>query len=165
MGDAIAGCTLIALANGAGDVVTAIVASGGEDGVAYNVGALFGAGLFVCTLTLTITIMKSPEQPIVVDKNTVYRDIPFFIVATLYIIWNGIYGTITWWSSAIMLAMYALLVIVVYFQGEPEEKILPEVNGTMTAAGENMLNKMKGALEVKFKAQMKFNDLKRMLIS
>lgn len=61
MGDAIAGCTLIALANGAGDVVTAIVASGGEDGVAYNVGALFGAALFVCTLVLTVTIFKSPE--------------------------------------------------------------------------------------------------------
>ena len=89
MGDAIAGCTLIALANGAGDVVTAIVASGGEDGVAYNVGALFGAGLFVCTLTLTITIIKSPEQPIVVDKNTVYRDIPFFIQSRKFVKYSG----------------------------------------------------------------------------
>lgn len=58
--DALAGVTLIALANGAGDVVTAIVASGGADGVAYNIGALFGAGLFVCTIVMTFTILASP---------------------------------------------------------------------------------------------------------
>ena len=115
MGDAIAGVTLIALANGAGDVVTAIVASGGEDGVAYNIGALFGAGLFACTIVLTFVIIYSPEKPIVVDKHTIYRDIPFFIMATLFVIWNGIYGTITWWTSSIMLAMYTALVVIVYF--------------------------------------------------
>ena len=50
-------------------------------------------------------------------------------------IWNGIYGTITWWTSSIMLAMYALLVIIVYFQGDQEEDNILPVNGTMTAAG------------------------------
>merc|ERR1712195_299161 len=79
IGEAIAGVTLIALANGAGDVVTAIVASGSADGVAYNVGALFGAGLFVCTIVMTFTITgyKDPENegkwgPITVSKNTIY---------------------------------------------------------------------------------------------
>jgi len=28
--------------------------------VAYNVGALFGAGLFVCTIVMTLTIFGSP---------------------------------------------------------------------------------------------------------
>lgn len=48
--EALAAVTLIALANGAGDVVTAIVASGADGGVSYNVGALYGAGFFVCSV-------------------------------------------------------------------------------------------------------------------
>jgi len=84
--------TLIALANGAGDVVTAIVASGGSDGVAYNIGALFGAGLFVCTIVMTFTIMASPIQPIVVNVNTIYRDMTFYIISTAFVVFMGVYG-------------------------------------------------------------------------
>ena len=57
MSEAMAGVTLLALANGAGDVVTAIVASGSTEGVAYNIGALFGAGLFVCAMVIYLTIL------------------------------------------------------------------------------------------------------------
>ena len=45
-----AGVTLIALANGAGDVITAIVASGSDGGISYNIGSLYGAGFFVCSV-------------------------------------------------------------------------------------------------------------------
>ena len=83
---------MIALANGAGDVVTAIVASGGDDGVAYNIGALFGAGLFVCTIVMTFTILASPVQPIIVNVNTIYRDMSFYILSTLVVVACGIYG-------------------------------------------------------------------------
>lgn len=47
MSEALAGVTLLAMANGAGDVVTALVSSGSPEGVSYNIGSLFGAGLFV----------------------------------------------------------------------------------------------------------------------
>ena len=47
LSEVVAGVTLLALANGAGDLVTAVVASGSSEGVSYNIGALFGAGLFV----------------------------------------------------------------------------------------------------------------------
>jgi sodium/potassium/calcium exchanger 6 len=50
MSDALAAVTLIALANGAGDVITAIVASGSDGGVSYNIGSLYGAGFFVCSV-------------------------------------------------------------------------------------------------------------------
>jgi sodium/potassium/calcium exchanger 6 len=40
-----AAVTLLALANGAGDVITALVASGSSDGLAYNIGSIYGAGL------------------------------------------------------------------------------------------------------------------------
>lgn len=55
--ESLAAVTLLAFANGAGDVITSIVASGSEGGVSYNIGALFGAGLFVCSLVVAICII------------------------------------------------------------------------------------------------------------
>ena len=52
MSEAFAAVTLLALANGAGDVITAIVASGAPGGVSYNIGALYGAGFFVASVNL-----------------------------------------------------------------------------------------------------------------
>ena len=107
--------TILALANGAGDVITAIVASGSDDGVAYNVGALFGAGLFVCTISMALTILGAPVIPIIVDKNTIHRDIVFYIVATLLVIACGIYKKLTWYTSVVMLLLYVALVVVVWY--------------------------------------------------
>jgi sodium/potassium/calcium exchanger 6 len=45
MPEALAAVTLLALANGAGDVITALVASGSAGGLSYNIGAIYGAGL------------------------------------------------------------------------------------------------------------------------
>ena len=47
LSEVVGGVTLLALANGAGDLVTAVVSSASPEGVAYNIGSLFGAGLFV----------------------------------------------------------------------------------------------------------------------
>lgn len=82
LSEALAGVTLLAFANGAGDVVTAIVASNSKDGISYNVGALYGAGFFVLTLVVAFTIILSPVK-IVVNKSVIYRDIGFYILATL----------------------------------------------------------------------------------
>jgi len=60
LSEALAAVTLLALANGAGDVITAIVSSGSEGGVSYNIGALFGAGFFVCSMVICLTIISSP---------------------------------------------------------------------------------------------------------
>ena len=49
---------------------------------------------------------------------------PFYIVSTLYVIGLGIYGQITWWSSVIMLMIYAALVIVVYCQDRAKKASL-----------------------------------------
>ena len=47
LSEAMAAVTLLALANGAGDVITAIVASGSSGGISYNIGSLYGSGYFV----------------------------------------------------------------------------------------------------------------------
>ena len=43
--EALAAVTLLAVANGAGDVITALVASGNVEGLSYNIGSIYGAGL------------------------------------------------------------------------------------------------------------------------
>ena len=48
---------MLAFANGAGDVLTAIVASDSKEGISYNIGALYGAGLFVITFVVAIAIL------------------------------------------------------------------------------------------------------------
>ena len=49
--------SLIALANGAGDVIIALVASTKEGGLNYNIGSIYGAGFFVCAMVVCLTIL------------------------------------------------------------------------------------------------------------
>lgn len=107
-----AAVTLLAFANGAGDVITALVASGSEGGVDYNIGALFGAGLFVCSMVVAVCIFSSKEK-IIYDPMIIYRDIGIYILSTLATLGFALYGEITWWSSVILLLLYVLLVMVV----------------------------------------------------
>lgn len=112
MSEALAGVTLLAMANGAGDVITALVSSESAEGVSYNIGALFGAGLFVCTFVMCATVYYSPVD-IVIKKETAYRDIVFYILATLMVIAFAIYGELPWWGAILMIVLYMTLVIVV----------------------------------------------------
>ena len=60
--EALAAVTLLALANGAGDVITALVASGTSGGLSYNVGSIYGAGFFVCSIVVALTILGSAKD-------------------------------------------------------------------------------------------------------
>ncbi len=51
-----AAVTLLAIANGAGDIITAQVASDTFNGISYNIGSLFGAGLFCTCWIIPTTI-------------------------------------------------------------------------------------------------------------
>ena len=57
LSETVAGVTLLALGNGAPDVITAIIAGGDDDdGISIAIGSIFGAGLFVTTVTLASVI-------------------------------------------------------------------------------------------------------------
>lgn len=167
LSDAMGGVTLLALANGAGDVITAIVAAGSTEGVAYNIGSLFGAGLFVCAAVIAKTIMVADED-ICCGPNTIYRDVGFYILGCLLVLFWIIYEVIPWWGAATMLALYALLVVVVFcqdkgwcFSGEEKggdddeknkdkpksveltEKLLPKDQGTQKSKKRNSFSKNK----------------------
>lgn len=53
---AVANATLIAFANGAGDVITSIVSADEDDGINMSIGQLYGSGLFILTLVLGFVI-------------------------------------------------------------------------------------------------------------
>jgi len=71
LSESLAGVTLIAFANGAGDILTAIVASDSKEGISYNIGSLYGAGLFVLTFIVPLTIFNSPQK-IILSHNIVW---------------------------------------------------------------------------------------------
>lgn len=109
----LAGVTLLAFANGAGDVLTAIVASGSSEGVFYNIGSIYGAGLFVCCCVVAVAILKSKEGGIQFDEMIIKRDLSVYIATTCVVIFFGWIGQITWYSSVILLFLYACQVMFV----------------------------------------------------
>ena len=72
--ESLAAVTLLALANGAGDVITAVVSSGAEGGVSYNVGYCYGSTFFVCSLVMSIAIFKTYKKA-EVDGNLYFSGI------------------------------------------------------------------------------------------
>ena len=112
LSESLAAVTLLAFANGAGDVITAIVAGGGEGGVSYNIGALYGAGLFVLSAVVAIAIFICPD-PIVYDPMIIYRDIGVYLLATIVTIVFAAFGHIDWYNAVVLLGLYVLLVSIV----------------------------------------------------
>ena len=127
---ALAGVTLLAFANGAGDVITSIVASDSKEGVAYTIGSLFGAGLFCCCIVIAGSILLNSGEAIKFDSFIVYRDISVYIVSGLVVIVVGIKRILTWKTSVIFLGLYVLQVLFTVFEGwvrpEKKNKVLPE---------------------------------------
>jgi sodium/potassium/calcium exchanger 6 len=114
--EALAAVTLLAFANGAGDVFTAVVASGNVNGVFYTIGSLYGAGLFCCCIVVAGAIFLNNEEAMKFNKQVIYRDITFYIMATLAIIIFGLFQTINLMSAIILLGLYVAQVIVVLYQ-------------------------------------------------
>ncbi|KRW99939.1 hypothetical protein PPERSA_12615 [Pseudocohnilembus persalinus] len=152
LSEALAAVTLLALANGAGDVITAIVASGAEGGISYNIGALYGAGFFVCSMVICLTILASTEI-IIVDKSTIFRDVGFYILSTVVTFFYAYQGKIYIWSAIFFLVIYLqqnklilyfdyMMVLVVYIQDrlEQREKDLIEIAQMKAEAEKNSIN-------------------------
>ena len=112
LSEAVAGITFIAIANGANDVIVALIAGGGDGGVSYNIGALYGSGLFVGALVMSITIFICPTE-VQATNELIKRDLPFYIGATLLVLVYAAIGKIYWWSAMIFLLIYVALVVLV----------------------------------------------------
>lgn len=114
--ETLAGITIVAFGNGAPDVLVAIAAGGGDDGDGINfvIGSIFGAGLFVTTITVALVIVSSKE-PIKTNPNMFLRDAFFYFLATTLLILYGIIGYIKWWMAIIFVFLYVLFISVVLY--------------------------------------------------
>lgn len=117
----LAGVTLIALTIGFGDIITAFIASDQLDGVLYNVGTIYGSGLFVGCCVVSTAIFQSKTKNIVIGEMVVKRDLSFYILTTVVVLLIGWYGTITWVSSAIFFTIYCFQVLTVVL-GDKKKK-------------------------------------------
>lgn len=98
----------------AGDLVTALVASSTPGGINYNIGSLFGAGVFVTTLVVGLTILNSGDLGVQLAAPSIWRDVGLYVVATLSIIIFGAIGTLGLVASIILLCLYGVLVIATF---------------------------------------------------
>lgn len=114
LSQSLAGVTLLALANGSGDVITALVASDSEEGIYYNIGSIYGAGLFICCVVIGYAAIK--QETILYDRMIVLRDISLYIIATFLTFVYGYFGEINWWNSLILLFLYIIQIGIVLFQ-------------------------------------------------
>ena len=114
--EALAGVTLIALANGIPDVISAFVAgrSQHQGGTDLAFGALFGASIFTTTIVLARVVRqcKSLTFP---SKNMI-RDCGFYLLAELYLLYLGTLKTIDKAHVIGFVSIYGMFIVTVAIQ-------------------------------------------------
>ena len=95
---AVAGCTILAIGNGAPDLMSAFVAGKkSSEGVAIATGALLGGCLFNITVVISFCIIGAKK--IKIEKNDMIRDSASILFAVGYFIIIGSIGIITiYWT-------------------------------------------------------------------
>ncbi len=115
MSETIAGVTLVALANGACDVIAGIVAGGKESGgVQIAIGAIFGGCLFTITCVLARCIQATGF--IQSDSGSIKRDISFLIAGICYFLFLTAINKITPLLACGFFVIYALYFCYVVYQ-------------------------------------------------
>lgn len=109
------GVTLLALANGLGDVTTAFVASTHSEGVYYIAGSIYGTGLFVFTIGIMCTIFAS-EKVIRLDRNVIFRDLGVYLLGTILVIIFAVRGSVSLFDASLFFGIYLFFLIVVVIQ-------------------------------------------------
>ncbi|CAD8189055.1 unnamed protein product [Paramecium octaurelia] len=147
-----AGVTLLAFGNGAGDVLTALVASSYPGGIDYNIGATMGAGFFLCSIGVYL-ITKTSKSQIKMEPVHFWRNVGFQIISIFVIMVFGVIGQISYFSSISLTVLYLILVSLVYYQ--ERDKILKSRKDSL---GERVqtVNEAKYDLEI----AQKFDDMK-----
>jgi len=113
--ETLAGVTFLALANGAPDVMVSFSAGSlDSDGISLSLGALFGAGLFVCTFVYGYCVIIC-NNSLKVEINETGRDIFFYIIANGMIILFCILGYVTWPLAIFYLCIYGVFICYVMY--------------------------------------------------
>jgi sodium/potassium/calcium exchanger 6 len=116
--ESLAGVTLLALGNGAPDVFAAMAAGGdsaSNGDSLLSVSALFGSALFVSCIVLVLSANASSDnKQIRVTKRFFIRDLIFYYIASLYVLYIMIFkGEIDYLLAAGFFVIYLTFVGIV----------------------------------------------------
>jgi len=111
--ESVAGVTFLAFGNGAPDVISALSASGGDEGIYLALGSLLGAGLFVTSVVASVVIL-SAKKPIDVLPKVFLRDVGFYSLGPIILTIAAAAGKISLPFTIVFLVVYAIFVIVVF---------------------------------------------------
>ncbi|KAL4503332.1 hypothetical protein ABPG72_000938 [Tetrahymena utriculariae] len=126
LSESVAGVTLLALGNGAPDVITAIIAGGDDDGgISIAIGSIFGAGIFVTTATLSAVIFHG--KSIKIDKKTFMRDMVFYLLGCIVILIYAIIGKVNIIMSSIFMSIYLIFIAIVIYQDRQQRQELQKL--------------------------------------
>mmetsp|Transcript_23000 Transcript_23000/g.26695 ORF Transcript_23000/g.26695 Transcript_23000/m.26695 type:complete len:560 (-) Transcript_23000:161-1840(-) len=118
--ETLAGVTLVALANGAPDVISAFsFVSGDAKSFFTSLGSIFGANLFTTTVVLARCIFGANRLK--VDAFGPSRDLTFFVITTFYLITLGLTIGIPTGAAVGFLMIYITYFLVVLY-GEYQDK-------------------------------------------
>jgi sodium/potassium/calcium exchanger 6 len=107
----LAGVTFLAFANGAPDVITAIVAgsSSSSSTALIPFGSLYGAALFDMAFVLAMVIQFSPTKTLSLNKKEALVPLGFYIFGSVYLISvSFFYGRMNAIIAGIFLALYPM---------------------------------------------------------
>lgn len=120
MSQTLAGVTLLALGNGAPDVISSIVASGNDNDVSFSLAALIGGGIFVSGIVLASVIVFSKE--VKVNKQLFMRDLILYILVLLVLIMFSFVKRIGIYESVTFFLLYFINVLITIFQTRSKKK-------------------------------------------
>uniref|UniRef100_A0A7S3NTN7 Sodium/calcium exchanger membrane region domain-containing protein n=1 Tax=Euplotes crassus TaxID=5936 RepID=A0A7S3NTN7_EUPCR len=122
MSESLAGVTLLAMGNGAPDVLTSVSAAGSEHtGMFFSVGSLSGSGLFVTGVVTAMCIIFSPEV-IKVPGSSILRDVCFYMLALITVLIGSIVGELNLYFAVAFFCIYLSYVVVVIIMDKHERK-------------------------------------------
>lgn len=102
----LAGVTMLALGNGAPDVISSFVASDNRSGIALAVGCLMGAGIFVSAIVLSSVVLYA--EAVKVNKILFNRDIILYVIALGMILAFSLNGRINIWEAVGFFSLYIM---------------------------------------------------------
>ena len=110
----LAAVTLLALGNGASDVISSLVASTDTEGVEFSIGALVGSGVFVTSFVLGLVVYYG--NGIKVNALMFNRDILLYLLSLLMLVVIGLRGRISFVESLSFLGVYVVNVLLAFAQ-------------------------------------------------
>ena len=130
MSESLAGVTLMALGNGACELITGIVAAGSESGPLLSVGSLSGSTLVVSGLVPALIVLSSKTKSVSMNRFKFTRDYIMIIISLILFLSFYFSGKIYWWMSLIQMGAYVIyIVIVIIIEGRMSKSKQEDTKG------------------------------------